>query len=104
MTTMASANCTPPPHPTEDVRAYVATATPDGPMLCGGYPYTSDCHILTKSGTWNRTAPMMTKRGGAASITFGGGWWVTGKLIVFIFITFIVKLSILQALTSLTPG
>ena len=65
---------------------YVGKMTVDGPMFCGGRTgssFYSDCHILTKGGTWIGSPPiqaMKTKRAYAAATMLGGAWWVTGEI------------------------
>ena len=47
------------------------------PVICGGYPATSDCYTL-KQGTWQFLSSMSEKRKGASSAVLNDRLWVAG--------------------------
>ena len=81
---LTRANCTPPTFPYGDYYGYVASLMAEGPLLCGGYysgKHQSTCHLAGKE--WIASTPMKTSRVGAAAVTLGDAWWVTGEDYLF---------------------
>ena len=51
-------------------------------IVCGGYPFTSDCYIYVPSnGTWNKTNSQLQQRNYAVSTVVQETWWTTGGFI-----------------------
>ena len=47
-------------------------------LVCGGYPYTSECYYYNTNGTWTQGPSMTEARRYAAATMLRGQWWITG--------------------------
>ena len=56
------------------VGAYIEEQT----LVCGGYPYTSDCYYYNTDGTWTQGPSMTEAREYASSTILNSDLWVTG--------------------------
>ena len=73
-------NCMKPSdYPTES-RGMVATFVNGMALVCGGFPYTSDCFTYDfDNGNWTRKVSMESERYGASAVMLNDShWWVTG--------------------------
>jgi len=77
-----SSNCSTPDFPVARIHSYVMFSSTSGVQLCGGSAgstYYSDCYELPFGGkNWEKQRPLIKKRSGAATTTFGDEIIISG--------------------------